>query len=132
MPRQPEERIDFNKFIINHGKPSLSAGQVEEIGYGADGLIVNDTNAPSCLAKQVKQMDTNTTRYFVKFSNVGPTAGNMLDPNEETDLTRRGDWTANGRFSYRPVVKAAYDLYLQFLKTGNKAYYRQAARETQI
>jgi hypothetical protein len=128
--RQSDQEIDYDKFKINNSKPSLVKGAVEEIGIGTDGLITTEVNSPACLAKTVKNIDTNSTRYFVKFSNVGPTSGTMVDP-EENDLSRRGDWTAKGMFTFRAVNKAAYDFYVRFVQTKNKAYYHQAAREMQ-
>jgi hypothetical protein len=132
MPREKVQDIDLDRFRINHNEPSLAGDRTETIGYGMDGLVMNDPDVPACLAKWVKQLATGTTRYFVKFSNVGPTAGTMVDPAEETDMVRRGDWTASGRFSFRSVTRLAFDLYVNFLKTGNRAYLHQAGREVTL
>lgn len=129
MAREPRENIDLEQFRVDHNAPMLAGDRTETVGYGMDGLILYDPEVPACLAKWVKDDTTGTNRYYVKFSNVGPTAGSMVDPAEEGDLGRRGDWTANGRYSFRPVTKLAFDLYCKFLKTGSRAYLRQAARE---
>lgn len=132
MSRKPREEVDVDRFRVRHNDPTLGNDLTESIGYGIDGVVLSDTELPACLAKWVKQLGTGTTRYFVKFSNIGPTAGSMVNPDEETDLVRRGDWTANGRYSFRPVTKLAFDLYLKFLKSRNRAYILQASREVTL
>jgi hypothetical protein len=132
MSREPHAEADLDKFKVEHNRPSLAGEQGETVAYGQGGEVIDDPAGPACLAKSVKDAGTMTSRHFVKFSNVGPTAGGMLDPAEETDLDRRGDWTPAGRFTFRPVTKLAFDLYVRYLKTGNRAYLRQAEREVTL
>lgn len=126
--REKEERVDPDKFRLNQGKPALAGDAKEIVGWSYDGLSILDPESPACLAKEEKQLQTGTVRYFVKYNAV---TGTMVDPDDDTNLARRGDWTANGRFPFRPVQKGAYDFYVRFLKTKNQAYLRQAGREAE-
>jgi hypothetical protein len=126
--REREEAVGEDRFVVDHGRPALRSGATETVGYSWDGLVIGDHEHPHCLCKTVKDLDTGTRQHFVKFSVAGHTAGSMVDPEEENDLARRGDWSAAGRFRFRAVPKEAFDLYLNFVKTGNRAYLRQAGR----
>jgi hypothetical protein len=126
--RTNREEVDLKKFEVNHG-PHGEVQSVELAGYSFRGLPIDNPEAPECLCKKAKDPGTGTSRYFVKFVMAGSNAGNMIDPNDETDLKRRGDWTAAGHFGFRPVSQLAFDLYLKFLQTGNQAWRRQASRE---
>jgi hypothetical protein len=110
MSREPHAEADLDKFKVEHNRPSLAGEQGETVAYGQGGEVIDDPAGPACLAKSVKD------------------AG----PAEETDLDRRGDWTPAGRFTFRPVTKLAFDLYVRYLKTGNRAYLRQAEREVTL
>lgn len=128
MTRYREE-VDLERFQVDHSQAILANRPTQERGWGADGLPTDQTQDPACLAKEVFDPDTGRSRYYAKYCLIGPNAGSMVDPDDETDLRRRGDWTASGRFNFRPVEKLAYDLYVNFLKTRNRAYLRQAERE---
>lgn len=131
MRENPEE-VDLGKFVVSHGTPTDARDGDEVTGHSWDGLVVPDPEHPNCLCKESRNRARGTRRYFVKFSVAGVNAGRMVDPNDDQDLARRGDWTANGRFEFRPVEQAAYDLYLRFIKTGNPAYRLQAERAARV
>ncbi len=121
--------LDMEKFKVVPASPSIGIGEDKVVGYLSDCFLTDRPDSHSCVAKSVWQHDTKTTRYFVKYNAM---TGVMVDPDDDTNLARPGDWTSNGRFPFRPVTKTAFDLYLTFLKTKNQAYLRQAGREADI
>lgn len=127
--RTQDEQVDLEKFKIDHNKPMLAGEAVVVTAYANGAVIIDNDSSPECLCKQVVDGGTKTTNYLVKYVMTGSNAGNMVDPNDDENLGKRGDWTSNGRFEFRRVTKTAFDLYLKFLLTDNKAHFRQAARE---
>ncbi len=126
--RGNEAEVDLEKFRMDHGRPILGGDAQEVVFYAKGAEVFQGPETSACLAKSVKSLDLGTTRYFIKFSRIGRTAGHMVDPNEEDYLGRRGD----GRYEVRTVTKAAFDNYILFLKTGNTARLLQAEREVSL
>lgn len=127
--RNVEGEANIDQFTMNHSKPVLAGETEEVVGYSWDGLVIDNPEHPHCLCKTVKDSGTQTTRCCVKFN---MTTGRMVSPVEDGDLRRRGDWTAAGRYGFRSVTRTAFDLYLNFIKTNNAAYLRQAEREVDL
>lgn len=80
---------------------------------------IQDVNSNLAYAKK------DGKRYFVKSN-----GGQLADPRGlyENDIYKRiGDQAV---WRWREVSPKVFDLYLAYLRTANKSYYRNAARET--
>jgi len=74
---------------------------------------------PIVYAKEVQNIDTKISTYFVLSNN----NGQMFDPSEiDPRYKSRNIW------KFRRVKKTAFDLYAKFLKQHYKSFLRQAER----
>ena len=118
-------------FVMNKDKGESindSSGDVESsIGYTADGEI--DVDHSKCYAKKITIQSKSGTKekFYVKYDN----KGFMYDPwglytegTEEKKLY--GD---KPTWSFRKVGERPFSYYMDYLKTRNKAWLRNAERE---
>ena len=99
---------------------------IERVGYGRGGA-----NSPpddlSCFAKTLTDTADKTVFYHVRRYN----DGRLVDPAEFVlgAERKRDDGLGRDRYPFRVVRKEAFDAYLKYLRTNNKAYYHVANRE---
>jgi hypothetical protein len=102
--------------------PSISS---TNFGQSGDEIALTD----DCFARATEDPETGHQRYFVSYCNHGNDSGQMRDPFSQWHTPNR-DIPAIGKklYSLREVTKEAFDLYLDFLKTGMEAARRNAQR----
>jgi hypothetical protein len=100
------------------------------IGYGLHGKEVA-VNLDKCFAKEITG-GTGVTRFYIRVGTVGLEKNKFIDPNglfynagdEQKFESTRGE----RRYEFRQVNKEAFELYINFLKTGNQVWLRNAQR----
>lgn len=93
------------------------------LGYTAKAEII-DSNSPKCYAKET---EGPTKEYFVRQDR--KQNGNLFDPTDmmaNTASRLRG--TGIEWFPWVEVSKGCFDLYITFLKTGNRTFLLNASR----
>ena len=78
-------------------------------------------------AYALRRVGTDMTRYYLKFGGPG---GRLFDPmSVDGDRYGRKLLPGLGEYRWREVNRKAFSYYINFLKTKNKAYLRNAERE---
>lgn len=103
---------------------SRSTDQIEQgkhsIGYGVAGALV-PVEYKDCFAKQVTDLDTGNSRFYIKRAISGREKGNLHNPHSPFFNPRE-------TYAFSKVPKESFDEYLQFLKTDNEVHVRHAER----
>lgn len=99
---------------------------VAVVYHGFGGKEVKDTD--KWLAKKT------ANGCFLRFATTGLDAGRLFNPhspNHPTNISWESLLGSNGKYQYEPrkVTEAAYSMYIQYLKSGDPIYLRQAERE---
>ena len=115
-------RQNFNPDDFITAKASAPKASQELVLYGRDGSEVFDEDQAA--AKLVKG------RGYFRFSTAGNDAGDPYDPAEYPDATlgEANRIMGHQRYPWKPVTKAAFDHYVEYLQTRNVAQLRVAAR----
>lgn len=108
----------------------LNQSSVKSVGY-AKGRQIVSVDDDTCVAKQID--GENHTVYLIKQGTRGAETGllyNHMSPTfEERTQNRLHSETGRRQFEFVKVKKEVFDLYLQFLESGNLIYLRKAERE---
>lgn len=92
------------------------------IGYAKNAVVV-DSNSPECLAKELGE---EAKTYHIK---VDRSQGGMLyDPNEDIGSSVKIKGTNLEKYTFTTVSSITFDLYIKYLKSGNKSNLTQANR----
>jgi len=132
MSMRNQSEINKSIHVIDPSKP-VGLGEPLIVGYADKGKHV-DVNSKECLAKAVTTPEAaGDTKYFIKRATMGAEAGRIFNPHSPnfSDYGSNRFWSEIGRaqYEFKPATKAAFELYLHFLTTGNLASLRQAERE---
>jgi len=92
------------------------------IGYAKNAVVV-DVNSPECLAKELGE---EAKTYHVKVDR--SQGGFIYDPNEFTNSSVKIKGTNLEKFTFTTVSADTFDLYIKYLKSGNKSNLTQANR----
>lgn len=107
--------------------------QDEKRGYAQQGKEI-DYDHKDCLARSFKDGRTGHTIHFLKYATVGPMAGHLWNPHSpefgSASMVNSVRNLGKEPFEFKKASKAAFDLFLHYLKTGNESYIKQADRET--
>lgn len=125
-PERPGFKAGPPQFVST-GVPATEEG--EALCFDIAGNWTADQKR--CAAKSVKGI--RGTRFFVKFCTDGPDKGHLLNPysiyfREGDDIAlvpRRGQ----AKYEFRTCSQAAFENYLQFLKTKTFVFCQRAERE---
>lgn len=102
----------------------------EIVGYAYINQLLHqiDINHPQCCAKSIKSQNTKTTRYFI-LEGQDKTIYNPLEVNQrEINNVIRG----NKFWNWIKTSKDTFELYLQYIKTGNAHYYRTVEKRINL
>lgn len=92
------------------------------------GLGTSDLNR--AVAKRV--LDREGIHHYIKFSTMGFDRGHMLNPYgmyfKQHELSAAESKIGKRKYEYRLVPSEAFQEYVEFLKTRNEAYLRNAER----
>ena len=114
---------DAKKFLDQKVNP------VEVVAYDKRaGEIQPDDHG--CVARVATHEKTGLEKYEVRVCTRGLDTGLFFNPQTHShdELIRFDSHTGKMRFAWREVSKAAFDSYVEFLKTGNSALLRMAQR----
>src|SRR4051812_18149125 len=102
--RQPEEKVDLNRFRVRPDKPILASEDERTVCYGRHGqqLAVDDDR--DCFCKTEQSPATGRIVYLVRFGLAGVSYGQPADPTD--------DENRENTFEFRKVPKPAFDAYL--------------------
>jgi hypothetical protein len=111
---------------IHHIKPEEAAAakraeedpDVTAYSYEGHGAEV-PAGSPKAAAKVVRGV--GQPRYSAKHVTTGMCRGHLYNPLSPS-------YSIRDQYEWKPVTKAAFDLYLRFLQTHNVVYARQAGR----
>ena len=97
--------------------------------FDSTGNII-DSESKHSVAKNTKFLVTNTEKYFIKVCNAGINGGKFFDPLKDLiqELNRHDSFSGRDRYSYKVVSKECFDYYMNYLKTKNISYLRNAER----
>lgn len=87
--------------------------------------------SPNSIAKKVNDFDLGTYRYWIKRCNAGPEAGCLYNPMSSTFDIRSLNKVVNGGrklYEYKPVSEKCFSLYLEFIRTKNTLFLKNAER----
>lgn len=125
MPNRTE--LDKCIFRQSNGKQTKD----EKVGYTNKAEQV-DFDHKDCLARYFKDGNTGKVTYYLKYASVGPAAGHLWNPHSpDFGVASVAALRNMGKeaFEFKKASKAAFDLFLHYLKTGNESYIKQADRE---
>ena len=97
--------------------------------YDTTGNIINEEEKLS-VAKNTKFLVTNTEKFFVKVCTAGVNGSKFFDPltNLIEELKRHDLYAGRDRYAYKVVSKECFNHYINYLKTKNISYLRNAER----
>lgn len=97
--------------------------------FNCDGNVIDDGSKLS-VAKNSKFLVTDTEKYFVKICTAGVNSSKFFDPLKDlpAELKRHDVYAGRDRYAYKPVSKECFDYYLNYLKTKNVSFLKNAER----
>lgn len=124
---------NIDQFVVDKKRAAIVDGEPEFTGYGRHGVSI-DANSEGCLARASVDQGTGRRRFFIKQSTSGPSSGSGILYNPVNDFltaeNRRFDAQRGlKRYDFKAASEKKFELYMQFLKTENLAYLRNAERE---
>mgnify|MGYP006277999271 CR=1 FL=1 len=105
------------------------SNELEVAEYDITGNVISGESKLS-VAKHTKFFVTNTEKFFVKVCTAGLNGSKFFDPltNLIEELKRHDLYAGRDRYSYKVVSKECFNHYLNYLKTKNISYLRNAER----
>jgi hypothetical protein len=99
------------------------------IGYDKIGSECNAEDDISVAKKSIDEI-LNTEKFWIKICTNGINSGKFFDPstNMLEELKRFDSYTGKLRYSYKLVNKECFELYLNYLKTKNNSFLKNAER----
>lgn len=97
--------------------------------FDIDGNDIQQTSKIP-IAKRSKFLITNTEKYFVKVCTFGINSSKMFDPLKDLidELKRHDVNTGRNRYAYKVVNKECFEFYMNYLKTKNVSFLKNAER----
>lgn len=122
------EQIDLTKFEIHPSKRLPADGPTSSGGISTDGKTV-DPARPECIVKWIVD-DAGRTRYFIKHCTTGHRSPAFFNPQaDDSDLLNQtNSSTGRPKYEFRAVGFEVFEYFLNFLKSGNIAFLRNAER----
>lgn len=90
----------------------------------------NIAESLDCVAKSLFFEETKSEKHYIRICSRGTESGLFFNPlvHGKGALHKKDEATGRDRFSFRAVSLASFNLYLQFLKSGNVSFLRNAQR----
>jgi len=103
--------------------------QSATLGFGLDGKPCQ-ADTPLCLAKSALNQHTKVQLFYIRTKASGYNGNTYFNPLSDSiaNLSQMEYGTSQPKYPFKVVTKAAFDYYLQFLKTGSTVYLRNAER----
>jgi hypothetical protein len=121
------------KHFINNEDYSLADDEVLEVGYTTSNNPMRsppivDANDDTCYAKIVSTQSNNhlSIQRYVKATS----SRAIIDPWNDTEISRAKRLSMNNDpYVFKKINKKGFDLFMNYLKTRNGVYLRDAEKE---
>ena len=121
------------KHFIDNENYSLADDEVLEVGYTTSNNPMRsppivDANDDTCYAKIVSTQSNNhlSIQRYVKATS----SRAIIDPWNDSEIARTKRLSmGNSPYSFKKINKKGFDLFMNYLKTHNNVYLRDAEKE---